>query len=146
MAADKGAAAEGVTGWGGVTARTGGGVATGVGVAADGSAAADGGAAAGGVACWGGMKAWTGVAGKEGVIIVCGGVCGGEKQLSTCGICRFFASTKAQLLVRVACCMFQCVSAVVVLMAAIEPVEALCAAMVVVLFAETWRLRRQAQQ
>jgi hypothetical protein len=43
-----------------------------------------------------------GVVGEEDVVIIRGGVCGGEKQPSTCGICRFFASTKARLLAWVA--------------------------------------------
>jgi hypothetical protein len=78
-----------------VTAKTGGGVAI------DGGDAASGGAAAGGVAGWGGMKVRTGVAGTEGMVVVSGGVCGGEKQPSTCGICRLLASIEARLLARV---------------------------------------------
>ncbi len=82
-------------------------------VAADGSGSADEGVVTVGVAGWGGVMVWTGrgVAAGDGVVsdggvAVCGGVCGGEKQLSTCGICRFLASTKSRLLARVACCRF----------------------------------------
>jgi hypothetical protein len=43
-----------------------------------------------------------GVVGEEGVVITRGGVSGSKKQLSTCGICRFFESTEALLLAWVA--------------------------------------------
>jgi hypothetical protein len=91
-AADEDAATGGIAGWGGVTVRTGGYIAQ------DGGETADRGAATGGITGWEGVKARTGVAGTEGVVIVRGGVSGGKKQQSTCGICLFLASTKAWLL------------------------------------------------
>jgi hypothetical protein len=43
------------------------------------------------------------------VVVVRAAVCGGEKQLSACKICRFFVSTEDRLLVRVASlCVLAC--------------------------------------
>jgi hypothetical protein len=75
--------------------------------AVGGGGAAGEGAVPVGVAGWEGVTVWTGrsVAPGDGVVsdgraAVRGGI--SEKQSSTCGICRFSANTKAQLLARVA--------------------------------------------